>query len=203
MKSWANFHRLVLTSVIGCPLPVVHEKLVEAAREFCLRTHAWQETDEFTADGATQLFDFTAPTRTEVLKVVRAEVAGKPLDIFGRNLLPADWREGGVCGRALYQYSSDDYLLFPKPSAGQAIEVTVSVRPTLDGTGVGDELFIAHAEHIAAGARYRLLKMPRADWQDLAEAEVAKAEFESGVHEAANRDFMRTAPRSRRVKSWG
>ncbi len=203
MKSWANFHRLVLTSAIGCPLPVVHEKLVEAAREFCLRTHAWQETDEFTADGATQLFDFTVPTRTEVLKVMHAQVAGKPLQVYGRELLPTNWREDGVCRDALYRYTVDEYLVFPKPSAGQAIAVTVSVRPTLDGTGVGDELFIAHAEHIAAGARYRLLKMPRAEWQDMTEAGVAKEEFEAGIAEAANRGFMDTAAFSRRVKSWG
>lgn len=204
MKTWPAFHRFVLTSAIGCPLPVVNEKLMEAAREFCLRTHAWQETDEFVAAGGANVFAFDAPVRSEVLKVVRATVAGKDLAIYGRDELPSNWQFGSADNRAaLYHFSRFEYLLAPQPAAGDAVSITFSVQPTISGEGVGDDLFEQHAEHIAAGALYRILKMPRTEWQDLAEAQVARAEFEAGVHEAANRDFMHTSPQWRRVKSWG
>jgi len=203
MKLWADFHPLVLTSAIGCPLPVVNQKLIESAREFCIRTNAWQEEDVITADGSTQQFDFATPTRAEMLQVVRASVAGRPLNVYGRNLLPPDWATNGARSDSLYHFTRYDYLLFPKPSAGELIEVVIAVRPGLDGAGVGDEVFESHAEHIAAGARYRLLRMPRTEWQDLVEAEIALGEFERGVHEAANRDFMQTPAASRRVKTWG
>lgn len=205
MKTWPAFHRFVLTSAIGCPLPVVNEKLVEAAREFCQRTHAWQETDEFVAAGGASVFTFEAPVRSEAIKVVRATVSGKDLSIYARDELPSNWQSGGADTKApaLYHFSRFEYLLIPQPAAGEPVAVTVSVQPSISGEGVGDDLFEQHAEHIAAGALYRILKMPHTEWQDLTEAQVARAEFESGVHDAANRSFMHTSPQWRRVKSWG
>lgn len=203
MKAWADFYPLVLTSVPGCPLPVVDQKLVEAAREFCLRTDAWEEEDVVVADGSRQRFDYPIPSRAEAIKVLRASVSGVPLDIFGRAALPAEWETNGGPWKSLFHFNQDECLLFPKPSAGERVEIAISVRPRLDGAGVGDALFTEHAEHIAAGARFRLLRMPGVAWRDADEALVSRAEFEAGCHEASNRDFQRMSPSTRRVKSWG
>ncbi len=202
MKAWAEFHVHVLPDVLGCPHPVVDRALCDAAREFLLATKAWQETEEFDAEGDTNLFDFDLPSQTELVQVVRGSVAGEALDIYGVSKLPTDHATRQPrCG--LYHANDEEYLLFPKPSAGQVVSITLAVRPLLAGPGVGDQVFKKHAELIAAGAKARLLKKPRQPWTDLEQAVIFQSEFNDGIHTAANRDFMHTAPAQRRVKSWG
>lgn len=203
MKPWADFYPLVLTDVIGCPYPVVDQALLESAREFCLKTKSWVETDEFQAEGDTNRFDFALPVLTELVEVRRASVDGQELKVFGTAKLPTDWQTKDPEHDALFHETVDEYLIFPRPSAGQTIKVVSAVRPTLRGTGVGDDCYRFHAEGIAAGAKYRLFKKPRTDWRDLQLAEIALGEFNRAVSDAANRDFMHTQPGARRVKHWG
>lgn len=203
MKTWAEFYPHVLPDVVGCPHPVVDQALREAARQFCLDSKAWQETEVTTAAGAINRFEFDLPTQTEIIQVVRASVGGFELEVFGLYLLPPDWETDPPCGKALYHVTEDEYLLFPTPSAGQAISITLALRPTPVGTGVADDVFNKHVETIAAGAKYRLLKKPRQEWTDLEQAAIFKTEFETGIHTAANRGFIHTRPASRRVKHWG
>lgn len=203
MKAWGEFYPHVLPFVIGCPNPTVDHALRTAAREFCLDTKAWQETEEFTADGTTNRFEFEVSGQTELVQVMRASAAGNDLDIHGRSLLPADWQTIPVCHDGLYHLNEVEYLLFPRPLPGQAISITLALRPSSRGQGVGDDVFEKHVEAIAAGAAYRLLRMPRQPWTDLEQASISKALFDKGVSDATNRDFMHTAPATRRVKSWG
>jgi hypothetical protein len=204
MKAWAEFYPWVLTDVIGCPKPVIDHALREAAREFCLESKAWQETEENPAPGAINRFDFETSTYNEVIQVVRASVAGESLDVFGINKLPSDWETRRPCRNdALYQLNDFEYLLIPTPSAGQLVSITLALRPGPEGEGVGDDVFSKHVEAIAAGAKYRLLKMPRQPWTDLEQAALFKSEFDAGMHVAANRGFMHTSPSARRVKHWG
>lgn len=202
MKAWAEFHVHVLPDVLGCPHPVVDRALCDAAREFLLASKAWQETEEFEAEGDTNRFDFELPSQTELVQVVRGSVEGRPLDIYGVSKLPADHAtRSPKCG--LYHADEEQYLLFPTPSAGQVVSITLAVRPLLTGTGVGDLVFKQHGELIAAGAKARLLKKPRQPWTDIEQAAIFQSEFTAGIHTAANRDFIHTAPAQRRVKSWG
>lgn len=200
MKAWASFHPYVLPDVIGCPIPVVDHALREAAREFCLRSHAWRETEEFEAPGAINLFDFDTPNGTDLLKVISASVAGDELDVF--TSIPSDWSISTPCD-GLYHAGEGEYMVFGTPSAGAPIQIVISVRPSVTATGVGNELFASHADDIAAGAKARLLRSPRKEWTDLAQAGIFKAEFESAIHSAANKDFMQASAANRRVKTWG
>lgn len=200
MKAWADFYPDVLPFVIGCPNPTVDAALRKAAREFCLISKAWQETEEFESDGETNRYFFDVTGRTELVQVVRASVGGKDLDIYGAHELPSDWETRPPCQRSLYHLNAEEYLLFPMPLAAQAVSVTQAMRPSMQGTGVGDEVFNLHSTAIASGAAAQLLRMPRQAWTDLEQAAICKAEFDSGVHTAANRSFMQTRTASRRVK---
>lgn len=202
MKAWAAFYPYVLPHVIGCPNPTVDHALRNAAREFCLRSKAWEEPAEFEGDGASNRFDFDLPSQTELVQVARASVAGKDLDIFGADLLPPDWGTVPPCD-GLYHLNDEEYLVFPVPPAGAQVSVTLSVRPGPFGPGVGDAVFVSHVEAIAAGALSRLLKMPRQPWTDLEQAAISLGQFESGAGDGANRAFMHTRPATRRVKTWG
>lgn len=202
MKAWAAFYPHVLPYVIGCPNPTVDHALREAARQFCLDSKAWQETEESEADGGNRYF-FDESGQTELVQVVRASVGGRDLDIFGAHQLPADWEARPPCGRALYHLNEEEYVLFPVPAAGQVISLTQAMRPSLIGGGVGDDVFKHHAEAIASGAKSRLMRMPRQAWTDLEQAGICNTEFAAGIQRAANRSFMQTRPASRRVKKAG
>lgn len=202
MKPWASFHPHVLPDVIGCPIPTVDHALRDAAREFCLTTSAWQETEEVQADAGQTLFDFETPNGAELVKVIRASVAGKDLSIFSVRSLPADWATNTPAA-GLYHASTAEYMLFPLPSVGQSIVVTLAVRPGTAGTGVSDDVFSRHAEDIAAGAKARLKRSPRKDWTDLTQAAIDQAVFDRAMHWAANMDFIQTKHADRRVKTWG
>ncbi len=203
MKAWAEFYPHVLPDVLGCPNPVMERALCDAAREFLLASKAWQETEEFTADGTENRFDFDLPSQTELIQVVRGSVANRELKIYGVNKLPPDHAERSACLHGLYHASEDEYMLFPTPSAGQVVSLTIAVRPLSTGFGVGDDVFKKHVEAIAAGAKARLLKKPRQPWTDIESAGIFQAEFTAGMHTAANRDFIHTSPAQRRVKHWG
>lgn len=200
MKTWASFHPHVLPDVIGCPIPTVDHALREAAREFCLTTKAWQETEDVQADAGQTLFDFETPNGADLVKVIRASVAGKDLSIF--SALPADWATN-TPPAGLYHASTTEYMLFPLPSEGQTISVTLALRPSVTATGVGDLVFERHAADIAAGAKARLMRSPRKDWTDLNQSAIEQAMFDRAMHWAANVDFIQTKHADRRVKSWG
>ena len=200
MKAWAEFYPEVLPFVIGCPNPTVNAALRKAAREFCLSSKAWQESEEFEADGLTNRYYFDVTGQTELVQLMSASVGGYDLDVYGAHELPSDWETRPPTKRELYHLNGEEYLVFPMPTAGQVVRVTQALRPSAVGNGVGDEVFKLHGNAIASGAAAILLRMPRQAWTDLEQAAICKAEFDTGVHTAANRSFMQTRTASRRVK---
>jgi len=202
MKAWAEFHSLVMPSVLGCPIPTVDNAIRLTARDFCLRTREWRESESFTAPGVIQQFDIDIPTGTELVRIVSVDVAGEPLDIFGRGELPASW---ATCApsNGLYHVGTDIYMLFPAPIAGAVVTVETALMPSNTGTGISDDVFARHAEAIASGALSRLMKLPRQPWSDINLAVLHAGEYERSVHLAANCDFIQTAPDQRRVQPQG
>ncbi len=202
MKTWAEFHSLVLPSVLGCPIPTMDNALRLTARDFCKRTREWRESESFTAQGIVNLFDIDIPPGTELVRIISADVAGEPLDIFGRGELPTDW---ATCTPpdGLYHVGTTEYRVFPVPPANARITIESALMPSNTGTGVGDDVFDRYAEAIADGALCRLMKMPRQPWSDINLAGIHDRDYERAVHHAANRDFAQTAPAQRRVKPQG
>ena len=149
MKLWEDFHPLVLPSVLGCPIPTMDNALRLAARDFCERTRAWREREEFEAQGNTNLFDIDIPTGTELVRFTSADIGGKDFSVFGEGLLPKDWADRDP-KPGLYHVFDNAYRVFPLPNAGTAMVIEAALMPDMTGTGVGDDVFKRHAEAIAA-----------------------------------------------------
>ena len=148
MKTWAEFHSLVLPSVLGCPIPTMDNALRLTARDFCKRTREWRESESFTAQGIVNLFDIDIPPGTELVRIISADVAGDPLAIYGRGELPTDW---ATCTPpdGLYHVGTTEYRVFPVPAAGAVVTVESAVMPTNAGTGISDDVFAHHAEALS------------------------------------------------------
>lgn len=204
MKSWEEFHPRVMPYVIGCPVPMVNQALIDASREFCLVSKAWRQTDDFPAFDGLDVLDFDNPTGSEVVQVIRASVNRKPLKILNGAAIPEFEDSVGERDAALYRVSEREYRILPQPSAGQTISITLALRPTQSGTGIGDDVFNKHVAAIAAGARAILQRMPRQDWSDMQQAQLDAAYFMREMQWAAeSADFMQVSTTDRRVKAWG
>lgn len=201
MKVWADFHTRVMPYVLGCPSPTVDAALIDSAREFCQRTKCWTQNEPAYVFTGEARGEFDIPSGTDLLQVKRVTVNGKDYKVKDAADLPEDWATNPPNDNTLYQVSQLEYLIFPMPSAADAISMTLVLQPTYSGEGVDDETHDLYAEAIAAGARARLQRMPRQDWTDISQAAIDGAYFTSQVHYAANRDFMR-AKHHRVTKVW-
>lgn len=197
MKLWADFHPYVLPDVPGCPEPLLDQALRETAREFCTRTKVWTEwRDPFSASGNQRVFEFDADAGSEVVAAVSASVNGEPYSVFGSHKLPAGWQDeanGCVKDHTLIHINSKEFVLYPKPNAGESIVIELALRPTMTATGVGDVVFEEFTESIAWGTKYRLWTKPGRPWTNPQSAVQAKVEYESGVHAAANQAWRQSA----------
>lgn len=201
MNPWADYHPLVEPWVIGCPIPTIDAALVRAARKFCDGTRAWTEQTNVTADGLTDLFDFTPPAASEIVRVVAAKVGELDYDdkVFDR--LPSTWPEDDAPD-GIYMAPEGQFVVSPLPNVGTVLILTVAYKPTLAAIEAGDVLFDSYGEDIAAGALSELLKMPQ-PWANPALAMDYGRAFSSAIHSAANRDFAASGVAGRRVTIWG
>lgn len=206
MKTLDQFYPYILPEVMGCPNPVVDFAILNTCREVCSRTAAWCEwAASFVATGLTQRHSFVLPATSELVAVRRATVNGIDIDVLGSNKLPDDWENTGTSNPnpALIHISMTEYMLYPMPSAGDVVRIEMRLKPTLAAVSVGDALYDKYAETVAKGALYRLMSSSGKAYTNLPLAQLASAQFESGIHLAANEEFRQTAPRDRKVKSWG
>ncbi len=203
MKLWEQFHPFVFPDVMGAPIPVVDRALMLASREFCTNTGIWREwSDPVTVNGTTQRFDFDFPSYSELVGTLRASVDGEHIRVLGAQFLPADWQLPTTTfnEKALIHISMSEYMLYPMPSAGQAVSVELSLQPSMNAPGVADDLFLNWVEELSSGALYRLQSSPSKPYTDLAAAARSKAAFDRGIHFAANERFRQSATADRRVK---
>lgn len=203
MRLWEDFHPRVMPYVIGCPDPMVDQALTEAAREFCVTTKAWQETEEFAAVAGSDPVAFIKPDDTEVIQVMRVRVDGKPLRVLNHIQLPTPEEEGGTNPQTVYRVSEDEYRILPALNAGQTVSITLALRPTQTGPGVGDTVFAKYVEAISAGARAILQRLPRQPWSDMVQAGIDRVKFDKDMHWIANQPFMQKEPAQHRVRKWG
>jgi hypothetical protein len=199
----ANFDRwlpFVLPFAPNCPSEVAIHHIRQTAIEFLETTHAWQQEltpvlsiagiDEYAMGlppgaAAVKLFAFAANDQP-----------GTPVD--------------GAAGRRLSRSASGDLAAWvvdrstvgvaPAPTAdGILLRFSVSLKPTQAAIEVPESVFENHAEAIASGALYRLLKVPRQAWTDVAEAMRQKTSFDVMTDEAkwrVQQGWARTARRT-------
>lgn len=202
MALWSAFHGRVLPDVIGCPLPLLDQKLIETARDFCTRSKSWRHQQTFTVATGQKVFTLTPPTGTEAVALLSAKADDEDITVKTKSGLPPDFavvEAGEFEGAALLTPLT--FTVAPWLQAGAKLYVVAAIRPTHDATGVDDAVWAEHVEAIAWGAKYRLWSQPRQDWTEPNLASLARAEYEDRVHHAANIDWRENG--ERRTKSWG
>lgn len=154
MKAWSEFLKDVLVHVPGCPEPVAEHAIKRAAQEYFETTRVWKcwLIDITTSDSATD-YPMFLPSKTELVRLERATLNGRPIRVRSEEQLPAEWRtytqsiEDGV-------HTSDlrTLILLPAQAAGLVLKVEASIRPDQSATGVEDQFFGRAVLPIAMGA---------------------------------------------------
>jgi hypothetical protein len=139
--------------------------------------------------------------RSELVRLERATLNGRPIRVRTVDELPADWKtytngiEDGV-------HTSDrkTLVLLPAQAADLVVKVEASMKPSNAATGVEDYLFDQYVVQIAAGAVAALKEHADKTYSDQTGAMVWRGKFEHHMGVAdyqRHRGFSSARPRAR------
>jgi hypothetical protein len=127
--------------------------------------------------------------KSELVRLERATLSGRPIRVRSVDELPPDWRtytqgiEDGV-----HTIDKNTLVLVPAQATGLVLRVEASMRPAESATGVEDHLFDHYVRHIAAGAVAQLKDHAGKTYSDPVTAATWRARFEGYMGVA---DFQR------------
>lgn len=177
MATWDQWLPELQLCAANAPVPLIHQCLNRAARTFLRETRLWQEwLEPVDVTGVPlQEYTFELPQGAELLRLERATVDGRPLDVVNARDLPSDpWRhaQGGA-----YLVSTDLNNFTVVVHGNGGVQVYVSLVPSLRATGIPDHLAGNHHEAIREGAKAELLNIPGTQFAAPDQAAVALAYF--------------------------
>ena len=192
MATWDLWFPDVLVHAPAAPDPLVRQALCRAAREFFRRTKAWTEwlDPEQTLAGQRQEYMFMVPAGSQIVRIERATVDGKPVGVRSFRQLQADWTKHDDGERAVISSNLVEFTLAGAFSDGEQIQVQVSLMPTPTATGIPDHLANRYLEPIASGALSILLATPDTPFFKPDLASVYAAMFERVINDAAADEYL-------------
>lgn len=187
MRTWDAYLPDVEPWVLGLPIPAMERALLRAAQRFCEKTGAWHIDLDPVKTTAAGVLDFNIPREAEIVKVTEATVGGKPLG-FGDSSVPR-----------LVTSDARTFSIEPQPAAGLLVVVSAWLRPSLNATGIPNDLGDRYGQVFAHGALESLLTIP-GDTANAALAEHYGDLFKTAIAKAktdAWRKFSSKRPRAK------
>jgi hypothetical protein len=201
---------------VGAPLPVVLQKIKQAATMFCEKSRTWrylgltpidavaaQQTYLIgTAAGAGQL-----PADTKVVHVFQVNWDGEPLDALTPSQLQEKsdtWFADAGDPEAFTFFNEGEVSLWRIPeanAAGVIVIPDVALAPLEAATTIDARIYERHREAISVGARALIYQMPRKPWTDMELGMATMADFNAmagsaQVRSAAGRGHARIRTRT-------
>jgi hypothetical protein len=194
MKTWADFLDDLMPELPGADVPIVEAALVRAAIEFCDKARVYRG-DHPAIDAVAEQGTYSwEPTEenVEVCHIFHVWYAGEQLTPRSGEYL-ADtydyWPEETGTPAHYHVERTDALIVVPAPAEAleDAIVAKVALRPTLDATGIPDDLFAEYRGAIAAGAMSRLMRMQKKPWTNYEMANAYGQAFRSAIEDASHR----------------
>jgi hypothetical protein len=162
VATWDAWFPDVLVHAPAAPDPLVRQALCRASRTFFRRTRAWMEWLDANATqaGTGREYDFEPPSQSELLRVERATVGGRPMEVQSYRDRSSDWATNPQGDRALVTRDLVTFVLTGDFGAGELVQVQASLIPKRNATGIPDHLADRYLEPIASGALSALLATP-------------------------------------------
>ncbi len=213
MTPLEDFYTEVRLDAPDVGVPIVELYLRNAAREFCKRTHIWQETVTRSLAAANVEYLVPLPENTILQDItymarkVENTNPAKYSDKTEAKITQADmdWENPGW--RDLTQANAhfrhwgilpgrNKFFVSPTPAIDyvDGIRYTMILAPDQVASDVIDILYDEYLQVIAAGASAKILRIPNKNWTDIVAAEMRQKEFNRGIG-AAIRKTQSVDPR--------
>jgi hypothetical protein len=180
MKTWDKFLKDVLPWTPGCPEPIAEHAVLRAAQEYLEGTRIWKLwLPDITTEAERTEYDLDLEPASELVRLERATLNGRPIRVRSVDELPEDWRtytsgiEDGV-----HTLDGRTMVLLPAQAADMVVKVEASMRPSDSATGVEDFIFNRYCAQIATGAVAALKGHTDKSYSDLAGAGLWRERFE-------------------------
>jgi hypothetical protein len=174
-----TFHSLVqrlVTSVPGCPQPVIEQYVRDSAIDACERTLAWRyEQPLIRLTPGVYDYPYENPTQSEVHAFITASVNGRSLSPVTMEWLHRsypDWPSTNPDHRADPRYivhlDDDTFAVAPIPDDSQLydLKMIVALKPLRTATGMDQTAMDDLENVIMHGALRDLLVLPNKNWSD-------------------------------------
>lgn len=176
MQPLEKFMSRLLPSLPGCPTPLAHQSIVDAAIEFCDETGAIQYSpDPQKVSKGQYEYDVDLPADTELSRLMTIHLDGRPL------LVTATSPQAAAPGTPTSAHVNMDGGItlhpHPHPEYSATLTMHVATRPTRDAKSLDDQLHSRWAEALTAGAFFRLCTMPGQAFTDAMYASLSQAKF--------------------------
>lgn len=162
MKSIDEFLPKIHQFAPGIADPVAYEWIVQAAIEFCEKTRAWVDFDEYTLSGIDPS-GIIAPADSVIHEIATLNFNGEelqprsPADMD--NLVPG-WRQGRARGNPMYFTQMTPNTVAVAPLQAGRITAWLTLKPSPDARMLPDFLSDQYRQVIADGALARILVLP-------------------------------------------
>lgn len=193
---WSTFYPYVQPHVPGCPEITIEAHLQESAVDFCERSGVWRydlESD-FTSRNLSD-YEIFLPNNTALENILVLYLDQFPLTkVVDSNHFMSS--EAGTGRPSYYSIYQDTFVRFyPTPDDKYTFEGVVTLKPTLDATGVEDFIYNTHGRAIACGALSKLLYIPGKEWTNPELAAYYRMKFAKAADDALGRDMARGSMR--------
>lgn len=172
MAIWADWFPDVIPQVPACPVMIVEHELRRASQQFFEATRAWKVSLAAVpvVAGTQNITLATVDANQEIVRLEQAWYDGLPLEVETTETMDAnysdDWQLHTGKPSAAIQMGPGTVRLYPVPidDAATGFKCRVSVRPSDVSVGIPDEYRVKYREHIATGAKARLMIHANKPW---------------------------------------
>ncbi|MFV0512497.1 MAG: hypothetical protein ACK5MY_02505 [Jhaorihella sp.] len=189
-----EFIPYVAVQADGVPASVIGHAVRLSAIEFAQRTKVIRRTMYVDLQQCVQYYPLLHDDCYQIMlidQVCKGFTTLKPTTI-----------ECCMAGGCWYAYERPNALyigLIPDCDLKRGLELRVVTTPGQDSCFIDEWVYQQHAETIAQGALYRILKMADEEWFQPSMASVAAREFNNGVTRAVSADRGRNALHTQKV----
>lgn len=193
MAEMRELYNDIRAKIGDIPLPAAIRAIRLRARDLADQTFVWKEkeVDLSLRAGVAEVYLYP-PTGTSIVRIENVNLNGGEIDPTSIEKLEherSNWRNEKSTPQE-YFYQGDNVIrLIPAPVSDRARQLTVrySVRPTRNGTYLGEQFLDDYYETLLSGALAELFGQNANTWADKGQAEKYEILYREGLLKAENR----------------
>lgn len=175
--------------VIGCPLPMIDDAILQTVIEFCNRSRAYRFTPaQITVVASTANYAVSdLPTNMAIAWLLAAELDEVPISTPDPGSVPVLWETEEGSPSAVVRYSDTQVGLRKVPDEAGTLDLRLALRPSQSATAYPDEFHSLYQDQIAAGVLAKLYAQPRKEWSTPDLVNDCRNQFEQAIYAAEYR----------------